>query len=138
MRANGSFDALMNQSGANTVGTILPPQSEYIITQIFARLKVQTSLTKRCHALCSDTKKTAFELTSLPPRRFSRCLTSLNLFTAVSACASAQSIQPPGSHQGFLAAGLAFPLGPVLIWVISTSARASGGRHERMRSMVFW
>lgn len=40
--------------------------------------------------------------------------------------------------QGFLAAVLAFPLGPVLIWVISTSVGASGGRHERSRSMVFW
>lgn len=43
-----------------------------------------------------------------------------------------------GCHQGFLATVLAFPLGPVLIWVISTSVRVSGGRHERMRSMVFW
>lgn len=73
----------------------------------------------------------AVELHSLPQ-------SSLQLFTSVSACASAQSSRPPGYHQGFLAAVLAFPLGPVLIWVISTSVRASGGRHERMRSMVLW
>lgn len=47
-------------------------------------------------------------------------------------------LPPTGCHQGFLAAVLAFPLGPVLIWVISTSVGASGGRLERMRSMVFW
>lgn len=50
----------------------------------------------------------------------------------------AHSSRHPGCHQGFLAAVLAFPLGPVLIWVISTSVKASGGRHERMRSMVLW
>lgn len=75
----------------------------------------------------------AAELSSLP----------LHLSNLVSASAFAWSSQPPpptplGYHQGFLAAVLAFPLGPVLIWVISTSVKASGGRHERMRSMVRW
>lgn len=136
MRCSSSFDAL-TELFALITETILPPLY-YMLTDIRWKFIIQFvylssrhhTFTKHCHSCAAAQQRPGVLAASLIKQ------SSFAHFT-VSLCVRPEQ-SAPGCHQGFLAAVLAFPLGPVLIWVISTSVRASGGRHERMRSMVFW
>lgn len=143
---NSSFSPNQNKKASSHPQTLCnPPHPRPLLLLLLSTHTPSSLFVSGHHTL----KQNARTFSSTGKKRKKKCgsvpLSRLHLSVSVSRLRVCFSQTPPpfpstlpGSRQGFLAAVLAFPLGPVLIWVISTSVRASGGRPKRMRSMVLW